>query len=184
MGCGENKIFWKNTTINQTHHLIRELRDALDEEPHPFSESLWVDGTPWPADSGASRALSRVNLQKIERPKQMLWSALLGEEVALNKHVPQMDDDRHASPKELAEAAVLHLGRPDNPWRPVLDVTGCLKKYILVVDDDIVVVIVFFFIVFFFIVVVIDILFVVVVVVWNVEMRWRGENGGGVLIII
>ena len=113
----------------------------------------------------------------------MLWSALLGEEVALLHHVPQMDDDRHASPTELAEAAVLHLGRPDNPGRPVLDVTGGLKKNILVEDDDIIVVIVFFFVV--IIVDIVDILFVVfVVLVCNVEMRWRGENGGGVLIII
>ena len=94
----------------------------------------------------------------------MLWPALLGEEVALLHHAPQMDDDGHASPKELAEAAVLHLGRPYNPGRPVLDVTGGLKKIILVEDDDIVVVIVFFFIVV-VIVVVVFVVFVVFVVV-------------------
>ncbi len=43
-------------------------------------------------------------------------------------HLPQMDDDLHACPKELAEAAFLHRGRPDDVGRPVLDVPGRMKK--------------------------------------------------------
>ena len=158
-GCGEKTFLTGNTTINQTHHVVRDLGDAHDEEPHPYSEYLWVNSTPRPANSGASRALSRVNLQEIERPKQVLWSAHLGEEVALNEHVPQMDDDRHASPKELAKAAVLHLGCPNNLGRLVLDITGGMKKLNLIINNALIVVFVFMF--FFFIVI-----FVAVVVVF------------------
>ena len=64
----------------------------------------------------------------------MLWLALLGEEIALLHHLPQMDDDLHACPEELAEAAFLHHGRPDNAGRPVLDVPGRTKKYIVAIS--------------------------------------------------
>ena len=60
----------------------------------------------------------------------MLWLALLGEEVVVLHQFPQKDDDIHACPEELAEAAVLHLRRPDDPRRPVLDVPGGMKKYV------------------------------------------------------
>jgi hypothetical protein len=61
----------------------------------------------------------------------MLWLALLKEEIVLLHHLPQMDNNLHFCPEELAEAAVLHLGRPDDPGRPVLDVPGGTKKYIV-----------------------------------------------------
>ncbi len=50
-----------------------------------------------------------------------------------------MDDDLHACPEELAEAAFLHHGRPDNAGRPVLDVPGRTKKYIVAISGTYVV---------------------------------------------
>jgi hypothetical protein len=58
----------------------------------------------------------------------MLWLALLGEEIALLHHLPQMDNNLHACPEELAEAPFLHLGRPDDAGHPVLDVPGGTKN--------------------------------------------------------
>ena len=69
----------------------------------------------------------------------MLWLALLGEEIALLHHLPQMDDDLHACPEELAEAAFLHRGRPDDAGRPVLDAPGGTKKYIVEISGTYVV---------------------------------------------
>jgi len=61
-----------------THHFVRQLGDALNEEPHPFPQGLWVNGTLRPTDSGAKGCLPWINLQKIKRPEQMLRLALLG----------------------------------------------------------------------------------------------------------
>ena len=72
----------------------------------------------------------------------MLRLAFLGEEVVFFHHFPKMDDDLHASSEELAEATVLHLGRPDDPGRPVLDVPGGEKKFIVKIDGTYVVVVV------------------------------------------
>ena len=69
----------------------------------------------------------------------MLWLALLGEEIALLHHLPKMDDNLHACPEELAEAAFLHLGRPDDAGRPVLDAPGGTKKYIVQISGTYVV---------------------------------------------
>ncbi len=69
----------------------------------------------------------------------MLWLALLREEIALLHHFPQMDNDLHACPKELAEAAFLHRGRPHDAGRPVLDAPGGTKKYIVKISGTYVV---------------------------------------------
>ena len=68
----------------------------------------------------------------------MLRLALRGEKIIVIHHHPQMDDDLHASSEELTEAAVLHLGHPDDPGRPVLDVPGGDKKFIVEIDVDVV----------------------------------------------
>ena len=72
----------------------------------------------------------------------MLWLALLGEEVVLLHHVPDMKDNANIHPKELAEAAVLHGGHPDIWGHLVLDVLGGTKKHILNVVVGVVVLII------------------------------------------
>ena len=73
----------------------------------------------------------------------MLWLGLLKEEAAILHHVPDMEDDANTRPKELVEAAVLHGGHPGVLKRPVLDVPGGAKKYVLsVIHIDIVVVVI------------------------------------------
>ena len=54
------------STTKNTCHFLRQLGDALNEEPHPFPKGLWVDGTLQPAYSGATRGFPWINLQKIE----------------------------------------------------------------------------------------------------------------------
>jgi hypothetical protein len=116
-------------TTKNTHHFIRQLGDALNEEPHLFPQGLWVDGTLRPANSGATGCLPWINLQKIERPEQMLWLALLGVQAIFPEHQPYLHDDCDARLEETTEPAVLHSGRPDTPGRPVLDVPGVTKEH-------------------------------------------------------
>ena len=117
------------TTRNNTHHIIRQLGDALNEEPHPFPKGLWVDGTLRSANSGATWGLPWINLQKIEHPEQMLWLALLGVQATFPEHQPHLQDDLNAHPKETTEPAVLHSGHPDAPERLVLDVPGVAEEH-------------------------------------------------------
>jgi hypothetical protein len=42
-----------NDVTQNTHHSIRQLSNVPNEEPHPFLQGLWVDGTLQPANSGA-----------------------------------------------------------------------------------------------------------------------------------
>ena len=118
-------------TTKKTHHFVRQLGDALNEEPHPFPQGLWVDGTLRPANSGATGCLPRINLQKIERPEQMLWLALLGAQAIFPEHQSYLHDDRDARPEETTEPAVLYSGRPDKLGRPVLDVPSVAKEHSL-----------------------------------------------------
>jgi len=112
-----------------TNHIVRQLGDALNEEPHPFPKGLWVDGTLRSANSGATWGLPWINLQKIERPEQMLWLALLGAQATFPEHQPHLQDNLDACPEETTESAVLHSGRPGTPGRPVLDVPGITKEH-------------------------------------------------------
>ena len=93
-------------TLN-THHIVHQLGDALNEEPHPFPKSLWVDGTLQPINSGATGGLPRINLQKNQ---------------------PYLQEDLNARSEETMEPAALHRGSPDAPERPVLDVPGVAKE--------------------------------------------------------
>ena len=52
-------------TTKNTHHIVRQLGDALNKEPHPFPKGLWVNGTLRSANSGATWGLPRINFQKI-----------------------------------------------------------------------------------------------------------------------
>jgi hypothetical protein len=72
----------------KTYHMICQLSNVLEEEPHPFAHGLRVNGTLRPSDSGASRALPWIYLQEIECPKQMLGLALLGAQAALPQYIP------------------------------------------------------------------------------------------------
>jgi hypothetical protein len=51
-------------TTQNTHHIVRQLGDALNEEPHPFPKGLWVDGILQPTNSRATEGLPRINLKK------------------------------------------------------------------------------------------------------------------------
>jgi len=102
---------------------------------------FWGRWLPPAANGGAPCGLARVDLQKIERPKQVLWTALLGEEATPLHGGPHMEDDANACSEELAEAAVLHGCRPDSPGRPVLDVPGVATKNRLEVEVVVVVVV-------------------------------------------
>jgi len=73
-----------------THHFVRQLGDVLNEEPRPFLQGLWVNGTLRPTDSRAKGCLPRMNLQKIECPEQMLWLALLWVQAIFQEHRPYL----------------------------------------------------------------------------------------------
>ena len=96
----------------RTYQVVCQLGNALKKEPHPFAHRLGVNGTPRPANGGASRA--RINLQKIYRPEQMLRLALLGAKAALLQHVPHHAGNFKPHSEEGAKAAVLHC-RHSNP---------------------------------------------------------------------
>ena len=75
----------------------------------------------------------------------MLRHALLGEQAALNKHVPHQTDDREGRAEVLPEAAVLPRRRAYPPPHAVHDILGSIEKNIvqcLVVLDVILVVVV------------------------------------------
>ena len=61
----------------------------------------------------------------------MLGLALLGEQVALNEHVPHHPDDREGRAEVLAKAAVLPHRRAHLPPHLVHDVPGGVKKNIV-----------------------------------------------------
>ena len=113
----------------KTHHVVRELVDALQEEPHPLAHRLGVDGTLRRSDGGAAGALLWVALQKIKRPKQMLRLALLGEQPPLHQHIPHHSHDCKGRAEVLAEAAILPCRRPYLPPHAVHDVPGGTKKH-------------------------------------------------------
>jgi hypothetical protein len=94
-----------------------------------FSHGLRVDGALRPTDSGASGALPRIHLQKIESLKQMLGLAILGAQAALPQHAPHFEDDLIPRTKEAAESAVLHGDRAYFFVRPVQNFPGCPKKH-------------------------------------------------------
>ena len=51
-------------TTKNTHHFVRQLGDALNEEPHPFPKGLWVNDILRPTNSGATEGLPWINLKK------------------------------------------------------------------------------------------------------------------------
>ena len=61
----------------------------------------------------------------------MLGLALLGEQVALNEHVPHYPDDHEGHTEVLAKAAVLPCRRAHLSSHPVHDVPGGTKKTIV-----------------------------------------------------
>jgi hypothetical protein len=89
---------------------------------------LWVDSTGRCPNGQIPRSLLKVDLQKIEGLKQMLWAATLWEEVVLQEQLPKDHDNVRARSKELAEAQHLYRCRPDMASSPVMDIPGhCLK---------------------------------------------------------
>ncbi len=110
----------------QTYHMIRQLGNALEEEPHPFAHSLRVNGTLRPTNSGASGALTWTYLQEIECKKQMLVLALLGVQASLLQHIPHHFNNLLLRAEEAAESAVLHSGHSNFSGCPVHDVPGVL----------------------------------------------------------
>ncbi len=72
----------------------------------------------------------------------MLRLGLLGEEATIIHHVPDLEDDVNTCPEELAEAAVLHGGRPSVSGHPVLDVPGGKKNVLINIVVDVVVVVI------------------------------------------
>jgi hypothetical protein len=40
-----------NDATQITHHSVCQLGDALNEEPYPFPQGLWVDGTLQPTNT-------------------------------------------------------------------------------------------------------------------------------------
>ncbi len=145
-----------------THHLIYyQLLDVLDEHLDPLLKGLWVDHAGERANDRAPRALFWVDLEEVEHPKQMLWTALLGKEVVLIKQPPKLVNDKQACPKELAEVPHLQRRGSNGAGRPVLDVPGRGLKFRHAAVDVLIVIV-----------------FIVAVVVFDYHCG-HGEGGGG-----
>lgn len=115
-----------NTKILTTSSANSAMRSM---KIHTHFRSVFGSIAPPPAaDGGASCGLARAYLQKIECPKQVLWTALVGQKAALLHSVPHMEDNTDACFEELTEAVVLHCCCPNGPGRSVLDVPGFVKK--------------------------------------------------------
>ena len=69
------------STTKNTHHFVRQLGDALNEEPHLFLKGPWVNGTLRPTTSGATGGLPRIyfnSLTPIRVPAGTKNSRLVG----------------------------------------------------------------------------------------------------------
>ena len=86
-----------------THHDVHELSDGVNERPDLFSMGLRIDGTVGSADDLTPRALLVIDLEKVERPEQMLWVSTPWSELVSDDELPDELDDSFAGSEELAK---------------------------------------------------------------------------------